>query len=638
MADLESPTSAARPHGHPHRGYLAAAALILAVGTAAWVWYSLNSDSTVVDDDQVAAADVREVPTSRFLNTRDATRVGSQRCLECHADHFASHRSAGMGQSSAPVDLNSEPTGGTVEHAESNRRYEVFRRDGTLWCSESLLKEDTHVLLGEYELSYRVGSGRFARTYLSNADGFWVECPVTWYESRQVWDMSPGYDEPNQQGFERAVTQQCLRCHVGESREIDASHRRMEIGEDWISCERCHGPGSIHVAYQSGEVQIELDDSVTGDVDHTIVNPKHLTRELADDVCAQCHEHPQLTLPAPDRDQDDFRPGLPLDAFRVTYGHEEQHDHGMTVVGHIGQMRLSRCYQASDMSCITCHSPHHRPDPGKTLTHYRQACLQCHEPAHCGSPQPDRLKLSPQDDCVQCHMPRSDTEIPHVAFTHHRIGIHEPNRATGIAQMEHELSEPLELIPSSDVSFFTPYQQKTLLGAANVDYGLSGAGSAFAETYQRRGYRLLLNSWNEEPLSPSNAARLAFLAVQRKSPRAPLYFEHTLEHSLSELSAEARINAMLSNTFWLLEQNRLAEAADVCRQLTTVGRSSIYYDLLAQIESARGQSQAAAEAMETAVAIDPRRTSLRQRLVEYYTQTKNESRAAYHAERLPESP
>jgi predicted CXXCH cytochrome family protein len=102
----------------------------------------------------------------------------------------------------------------------------------------------------------------------------------------------------------------------------------------------------------------------------------------------------------------------------------ESPEGGMTVTGHVEQMRLSKCYRESDtLSCTTCHSPHDEPEPKGKVAYYRAACLGCHAAQGC-KVDPARLKReSPENSCVACHMPSSPTDIPHLAFTHHRIGL-----------------------------------------------------------------------------------------------------------------------------------------------------------------------------------------------------------------------
>src|SRR5256885_12706042 len=102
----------------------------------------------------------------------------------------------------------------------------------------------------------------------------------------------------------------------------------------------------------------------------------------------------------------------------------------MTVVGHVEHMHLSRFYQKTqDFSCVTCHSPHSEPAAETSVAHYKSICLKCHQEESCKVEPARRAKESAGNDCVHCHMPQSKTDIPHLAFTHHPVGIHSANTA-----------------------------------------------------------------------------------------------------------------------------------------------------------------------------------------------------------------
>src|SRR5262249_52301432 len=54
--------------------------------------------------------------------------------------------------------------------------------------------------------------------------------------------------------------------------------------------------------------------------------------------------------------------------------------------------------------------------------YYRERCLQCHRQQGCSLPLDDRLRRSPGDSCIECHMPPyGAADIPHTASTDHRI-------------------------------------------------------------------------------------------------------------------------------------------------------------------------------------------------------------------------
>src|SRR5206468_1504003 len=77
---------------------------------------------------------------SPFRNTAaDVAYVGSAACSACHVGAEASYRHTGMGRSMAAIDLRQEPPDATFDHPPSQRRYQVYRKDGRLWHRELLL-------------------------------------------------------------------------------------------------------------------------------------------------------------------------------------------------------------------------------------------------------------------------------------------------------------------------------------------------------------------------------------------------------------------------------------------------------------------------------------------------------------------
>ena len=52
-----------------------------------------------------------------------------------------------------------------------------------------------------------------------------------------------------------------------------------------IDCERCHGPGSIHVKQRQNGSKVDTSKYI----DYSIVNPAKLSIDEQFDVCQRCH-------------------------------------------------------------------------------------------------------------------------------------------------------------------------------------------------------------------------------------------------------------------------------------------------------------------------------------------------------------
>jgi hypothetical protein len=574
-------------------------------------------------------------PESPFRNTREGTYVGSDKCIECHADDHEGFRHSGMGRSMARHAAGDEPRQAVVEHPPSGRRYEVVRDGGQMRHRERIATAAGRLaVVNDHPVAYVIGSGNHARGYLVEIDGFLVESPLTWYQSRQAWDMSPGYEGADQLGLQRPVDQGCLICHAGRSRALDGTFHKMEIIEGPISCERCHGPGSLHVARQEkGDATNTLTPPRGGTqpqqvaIDDTIVNPKHLSRELADDVCAQCHLRSVASCLVRGRELADFRPGLPLSAFRIDFRLGQGQDE-MTVVGHVQQMRASRCYQRSPMTCMTCHNPHEMPQKDAGAAYYRGKCLSCHVEADCRLDAGQRLAAG--NDCVKCHMPTSPIDIPHLTFTHHRVGIH-PHKRRGLPPTEPD--EPAELVPLADLSSWSEADRARVLGGAYLELSQSKEGARFGKHYQQHSLDLLVEAWEAGLRDADLAAKLAQFTAVVGDPRAIEFAEHILAQP--DVPARFRGNALLAKADWHRRRGEFEPAADAARELTQVRRASSDWALLGELLERCGQHEEGVAAIEKAAEIDPANAGLRQALVDYFRRRGDHQRAKRHADRLP---
>jgi hypothetical protein len=359
----------------------------------------------------------RLVAESPFRNVRPGVGyVGDAACARCHGDVAESYRAHPMGRSVATAtDAGfGAPMAGAEFDADAYH-YTVERKRGRLIHREQRLDGGEPVAAVEAVVVYALGSGERGYSFLVERDGFLAQSPVAWYAQERRYDVAPGYHERSFH-FERVILPACLSCHVDGARPAGGADNRYATPLDLrpIGCERCHGPGALHVRSPGLS---------PGGLDPTIVNPRHLAPALRESVCEQCHLQGADRVLRTGRKEGDFRPGLPLDEFVAVFV-EPRVSGGSRAVGQVEQMHASRCYAGSGgaLGCTSCHDPHHRPVPTERVEHYRASCLACHEAKGCRLPQPDRRAHQADDSCVDCHMPRRGTkDIAHTAMTDHRI-------------------------------------------------------------------------------------------------------------------------------------------------------------------------------------------------------------------------
>jgi tetratricopeptide (TPR) repeat protein len=315
--------------------------------------------------------------------------------------------------SKAPTVGFEQPFGMTTFGAGPSR-FTIERREGREIHREAQLEGAQVLAQVEAEVKYALGSGTRGITYLVEHDGRLFESPISWYSQKHQWDLSPGYEKGNAH-FDRPIDPGCLFCHSNRVDAVALSVNRYKepafLGHA-IGCERCHGPGELHVG----------DRQLVDGRDLSIVNPRHLDPILRDNVCEQCHLVGDQRVDRPGRDPFDYRPGLPLAEFFRIYGRTS--NRGQRLVGQVEQMKASRCYRESQgrLGCISCHNPHEAPAPEEKIAYFRQQCLACHEEKGCKLAEPSRLALSQENNCAGCHMPTAKTvDIAHTAVTDHRI-------------------------------------------------------------------------------------------------------------------------------------------------------------------------------------------------------------------------
>lgn len=365
--------------------------------------------------------------------------VGDEACVDCHEDLYASYKKTGMGRSVVLFEPQNAPEKfgqGPVFDQKSNFFYEAFVRNDTLYQREFRKDAQGHVTHEQiHRADYVVGSGNATRSYLMNVNGYVTEMPLTWYVARQKWDMSPGYTQRNDR-FDRPVNLECMTCHNGFPTFTEGTQNHFTKVPLGIGCERCHGPGSIHVDARLAEPEYPKDKP-----DPTVINPKRLSRENQLSVCQQCHVDGTQVF-EPNQTPLTYRPNMVLATHRTIYTPKEvlQDPEHFGIASHGSRLAQSACYQKTNMTCSTCHDPH-KPFQELGADYLNQKCQACHQTGQvCSrSEAHGNAQQAMQGNCISCHMQQSGTrDIPHVTFTDHwiRRKIPAAKAATSVTDMD----------------------------------------------------------------------------------------------------------------------------------------------------------------------------------------------------------
>jgi tetratricopeptide (TPR) repeat protein len=342
------------------------------------------------------------------LESEPGPFAGAARCALCHGEIFEAQQASRhastllWGQELAELPLPDQsipdPDDPTVSH--------VFRREGGRIRIETHTNDAVKKAVVEYAVGSRdhyaslVGVDEYGTPhilrlsrYQSGRDSGWLR--TTGHSA----DAGGGRDLLGKPLDPIGGIHRCLFCHSTNPTAV-LSRSGPESIDHGIGCERCHGPGELHLKAVGTKFR-----------DRAIIDPRHATAEGRLRLCGQCHSyHGELSLP---RD----------DPFWIRF-------QGTT-------LPWSRCYTESrdTLDCTTCHDPHQNNDlkPADSAA----KCLKCHRPIgeppavaessavrssakQSGSPCP----VNSTRGCVGCHMPPFRSEPLHATFTDHYIRVH----------------------------------------------------------------------------------------------------------------------------------------------------------------------------------------------------------------------
>lgn len=310
-------------------------------------------------------------------------------------------------------------------------------------------------------VNYIIGSGQHTNSHIQSVNGYLNQMPMTFYTQKKQWDLPPGFENGHNSRFMRKIGLECMSCHNSYPDFVLGSENKYNAVEKGIGCERCHGPGSAHVAERSKGTKIDTSKYI----DYSIVNPAKLSIDRQFDICQRCHLQGNTILKE-GKSFYDFKPGMKLSDYMTVFLPKYKNaDDEFIMASHSDRLKQSACFIKSmekvasgpgvsraststssatnklkpykdALTCVTCHNPHVSVrETNKEV--FNDACRKCHEGAKGkeGIKESEGTKeitatkifcskkgITQTANCVNCHMPRSgSTDIPHVTVHDHYI-------------------------------------------------------------------------------------------------------------------------------------------------------------------------------------------------------------------------
>jgi predicted CXXCH cytochrome family protein len=336
-----------------------------------------------------------------------ATYVGSAACARCHAPIYERWKKTRM----ANVVLDPR------EHPDA--------------IIPDFAKPDPLLTFGKAEIAFVYGS-KWKQRYFTKVGDDYFPLPAQWDVTHRQWrpynvaigaDWWTAFYPP--ENSKRPTGPTCDGCH-----SVNYDVKTKTVTEWNVGCEKCHGPGSAHIAAPTPA---------------TIVNPTRLDPISSVNVCVQCHSQGRpLVNPIEGRAYDwpvGYRVGLNLKDFWQL----EEHKPGETTFTHFadGTAHKNRM-QGNDfaqsvmytrgVTCASCHDVHGTQNNADLIKSSRLVCLTCHGPKSPNGPHTGTIEDhthhragSAGSECVNCHMPAIEQTIGDVMVRSHTFKFVSPS-------------------------------------------------------------------------------------------------------------------------------------------------------------------------------------------------------------------
>jgi len=261
-----------------------------------------------------------------------------------------------------------------------------------------------------------VYGNKWKQRYFTKIGDDYYPLPVQWDVGNRKWlkyhvpdtgaDWWAAYYPSD--NMQRPTGPTCDGCH-----SVNYDIHRKQPTEWNVGCERCHGPGSEHVAHPTRT---------------NILNPSEMDDVASDDTCIQCHSQGRPRVGLIEGKAYDwpvgYRVGLRLADYwkleDITLG-QTDFFHYADGTAHKNRMQGNDFVQSvmyrHGVTCASCHDVHGTDNYAQLRKRADKLCLDCHGPESSNGPHETTLEGhthhkagSAGSQCIACHMPRIESE------------------------------------------------------------------------------------------------------------------------------------------------------------------------------------------------------------------------------------
>jgi hypothetical protein len=344
-----------------------------------------------------------------------ATFVGRDLCIKCHQPQHeqfvGSHHDLAMDVATDETVLG-DFNDAELEHYGVRSR--MFRRDGKFFINT----EGPDGKHADFEIKYVFGVTPLQQ-YMVEFDRTDDMPPheiarlqvlrVSWDTVKKKWFHLDPPDvkeklEPTDilhwTGFAQCWNHMCADCHstnLQKNYDVATGKYHTTFSEIDVSCEACHGPGSLHV--QLATAKSPFWDRKRG---YALASLKGTSNRPQVEMCASCHSRRRGVAP-------NYTAGCNYyDYFANELLHQNiYHADGQILdeVYEYGSFIQSKMFHKG-IKCTDCHNPH----SARLKFEGNQVCTNCHQhpQAKYDTPAHHHHKVGSKGaSCVECHMPHT---------------------------------------------------------------------------------------------------------------------------------------------------------------------------------------------------------------------------------------